>query len=67
MLERYAALFRLDGRRVIVVGAGSGIGEASAEALAAAGAHVVCADLDEARAATVAQRISAAGGDAEPL
>ena len=67
MLERYAALFRLDGRRAIVVGAGSGIGEASAAALAAAGAHVVCADLDEAKAAAVAARISSAGGSAEPL
>ncbi|MEA2661970.1 MAG: hypothetical protein QOH08_1542, partial [Chloroflexota bacterium] len=31
----YPALFRLDGRRALVVGAGSGIGKTSAEALAA--------------------------------
>jgi NAD(P)-dependent dehydrogenase (short-subunit alcohol dehydrogenase family) len=67
MLDAYRALFRLDGRRAIVVGAGSGIGEASAEALAAAGAHVVCADLDPAKAKAVAERITGAGGAAESL
>jgi NAD(P)-dependent dehydrogenase (short-subunit alcohol dehydrogenase family) len=39
-------LFRLDGRRALVVGAGSGIGAASATALAAQGADVTCADID---------------------
>lgn len=42
----YSRLFRLDGRRAVVVGAGSGIGRESALALAAHGAHVVCADRD---------------------
>ena len=65
MLDSYRALFRLDGRRAIVVGAASGIGEASAEALAAHGAHVVCADLDGDRARTVADRIRGEGGSAE--
>ena len=65
MLDGYRALFRLDGRRAIVVGAGSGIGEASAEALAAHGAHVVCADLDGQRANAVADRIRGDGGAAE--
>ena len=67
MLEAYRALFRLDGRRAIVVGAGSGIGEASAEALAAHGAHVVCGDLDGAKAEAVAMRIRDAGGSAEAV
>ncbi len=42
----YSRLFRLDGRRAVVVGAGSGIGRESALALAAHGAEVVCADRD---------------------
>ena len=57
----YSALFRLDGRRALVVGAGSGIGRESALALAAHGAHVVCADRDETAAAATA----AAAGTAE--
>ena len=40
----YERLFRLDGRIAIVIGAGSGIGEAAAKGLAAHGAVVVCAD-----------------------
>ncbi len=49
----YQQLFRLDGRRAVVVGAGSGIGREAARALAAHGAEVVCADRDaEAAAAT---------------
>ncbi len=36
-------LFRLEGKRALVVGASSGIGQGCAVALAEAGAHVVCA------------------------
>lgn len=50
----YARAFRLDGRRALVIGAGSGIGQASAWALAAQGAHVVCADRDRAAAEATA-------------
>ncbi|MEU4721332.1 SDR family oxidoreductase [Nonomuraea dietziae] len=42
----YERLFRLDGRRAVVIGAGSGIGKQAALALAAHGAQVVCADRD---------------------
>jgi 3-oxoacyl-[acyl-carrier protein] reductase len=48
----------------VVTGAGSGIGARSAEFLAAAGAAVVVADIDEARGAEVAQRIRDGGGEA---
>lgn len=43
----YANLFRLDGRRIVVVGGGSGIGRESVRALVAHGAEVVVADRDE--------------------
>lgn len=50
----YERLFRLDQRRAVVVGAGSGIGRESAIALAAHGATVMCADRDlDAAARTV--------------
>lgn len=51
----------LNGKRAVVTGAASGIGEACARALAAQGAHVVVADLDAAGAEAVASEI---GGEA---
>lgn len=54
------------GKTALVTGAGSGIGAAVAEALGHAGARVVVADRDLARAAAVADRILAAGGQAIP-
>lgn len=59
----YTRLFRMDGRRAVVVGAGSGIGRESALALAAHGATVVCADRDVAAATETARR---AGEGATP-
>lgn len=50
----YAGLFRLDGRRALVVGGGSGIGRESCLGLAAQGASVVCADRDLASAEATA-------------
>lgn len=56
---------RFDGKVAIVTGAAGGIGEAYARALAAQGASVVVADLDEAKGeATAADIASASGGDA---
>lgn len=54
----------LDGRSVIVTGAGSGIGRATALAFAAEGARVVVADLNAESAETVVKEITAAGGTA---
>ena len=60
-----ADMFRLDGKTVVVIGAGGGIGEACAIAIGAQGAHTVCLDLNGDRAAATAQAITAAGGTAE--
>lgn len=61
----YRTLFDLTGRTAFVAGAGSGIGQAAAEGLAAFGATVVCADLNEAAAAQTVERIAADGGRAQ--
>jgi NAD(P)-dependent dehydrogenase (short-subunit alcohol dehydrogenase family) len=45
-LAAYRAKFDLTGKNALVLGAASGIGKASAEALAALGAVVTCADID---------------------
>jgi NAD(P)-dependent dehydrogenase (short-subunit alcohol dehydrogenase family) len=60
----YRKLFDLTGRKALVLGAGSGIGAASAEALASLGAAVHCADLDLATAEATAAGICKAGGSA---
>jgi NAD(P)-dependent dehydrogenase (short-subunit alcohol dehydrogenase family) len=57
----YERLFRLDGRTALVVGAGSGIGAAAAEGLAAFGATVVCADARGDAAAATAAALGDAG------
>jgi NAD(P)-dependent dehydrogenase (short-subunit alcohol dehydrogenase family) len=63
-LEAYRAAFDLTGKTALVLGAASGIGKASAEALAALGANVICADKDRAgvekTAAEIGMRVKSA-------
>ena len=53
----YQNLFRIDGRVVVVIGAGSGIGQAAALGLAAHGGRVICADANLDNARQVASQI----------
>jgi NAD(P)-dependent dehydrogenase (short-subunit alcohol dehydrogenase family) len=55
---------RLTGKRIIIVGGGTGIGAATALRLAEEGAAVAVSDLDTAAAQDIAGRIAAAGGRA---
>ena len=58
-------MFDLSGKNALVTGAASGIGEATARTLAAAGAKVYVADLDFSRGIGVADEISKEGFAAE--
>ncbi len=51
------------GKTIIVTGAGSGIGRATALIFAREGANVVCADIDEAGVAQTAEQINAKYGN----
>ena len=55
---------RFDGKVAVVTGAGQGIGEAYARHLAAAGAHIVVADINEENGRRVAADITAAAAGA---
>lgn len=55
---------RLQNKVAVITGGGSGMGRAGAEAMAAEGARVVVADINEAKAQSVVEKITAAGGTA---
>jgi NAD(P)-dependent dehydrogenase (short-subunit alcohol dehydrogenase family) len=60
-------MFDLSGKTALVVGAGSGIGAASAQGLAAFGARVLCADLDAKGVEETVREIENEGGKGEAL
>jgi NAD(P)-dependent dehydrogenase (short-subunit alcohol dehydrogenase family) len=62
-----AASFRLDGKTALVTGAGSGLGRECAVGLSAFGAHVICADRDQAWLCETVGLIENMGGQVSPL
>src|SRR5881396_266204 len=64
-IERRERMQELSGRRALVTGGTSGIGRATAEALAREGARVLISGRSEARGAEVVAAIEAGGGEAE--
>lgn len=64
---RVAGRFRLDGKRVLVTGAGRGLGAACAEAIAEAGAHVVLLSRSAEPLARMQAKIEGAGGSCETV
>jgi len=64
-MKRYSKAFDMSGKNAVVIGAASGIGQQGAYGLAAAGAHVWCADLNEAGAQESAAWVRQRGGAAE--
>ena len=60
-------LFGLEGKRILVLGGGQGMGEATAKLLASLGAHVAVSDRESERAEAVASAITAGGGTATAL
>jgi NAD(P)-dependent dehydrogenase (short-subunit alcohol dehydrogenase family) len=63
----YRSMFDLSGKTALVVGAGRGIGAASAEGLAAFGARVLCADFDAESAESTVREVRDGGGEGEAL
>ena len=62
-LRRMPPEKELERQIIVVIGAGAGIGKATAHRLVREGAHVVCVDLDEAAAQETTQEIIAQYGE----
>jgi NAD(P)-dependent dehydrogenase (short-subunit alcohol dehydrogenase family) len=67
MEDSIGQLLALDGQAALVTGAATGIGEAIAGVLAAAGAHVFVADIDDAGSARVVDRLRGQGRRADAV
>lgn len=65
MLERVSELFSLAGRRALITGGNSGIGEAMAQALGEAGAQVLLVARRESESSEACARLRAKGIDAQ--
>jgi len=63
----YRKLFDLTGKTAVVLGAASGIGKSSAEALASLGAKVMCADRSQEGAQATAAGIQQHGSSADAV
>jgi 3-oxoacyl-[acyl-carrier protein] reductase len=57
----------LEAKRVLIAGAGRGIGAAAARLFAAAGARVACVDSDAPRRAAIVDELRTSGADAVPI
>jgi len=64
-VSNYRDLFDLTGQRALVIGAGSGIGRATAQGLADFGANVTCADMNLDAAESVAAELKGRGASAD--
>lgn len=62
-LRRMPPEKELDRQIIVIVGAGAGIGKATAHRLVKDGAHIVCVDLDETAAKATAQEIISKFGE----
>jgi len=60
-------MFKLEGKKALVIGGGLGMGESTAMRLAEAGCDIGIVDIDLARAETVAGRVEALGRRAAPI
>jgi 2-keto-3-deoxy-L-fuconate dehydrogenase len=60
-------VFNLTGKRAVVTGSGSGIGQAISTVFSRQGAHVFALDVDHPAAERTAEAIRAAGGKAEAM
>jgi NAD(P)-dependent dehydrogenase (short-subunit alcohol dehydrogenase family) len=63
----YRSMFDLKGKAALVVGAGSGLGQASALGLAAFGAQLYCADINAQGTQDTVKMIHEQGGQAQAL